>query len=356
MLYKRGKVWWIKIKREGKLVRISTKTSSKELARRIEIKILNELEESTWFSIEARKRTLAEMIQRYEIEYTSRKEYQARDRSIFKHLKSFFGENKLLKDIEKDISSYEDYRIAKGIKSGTISKELGLLRRMFNIAIKKWRWINSNPVSLIEMPKVRNERVRYLREDEYKRLFSAFDNQDIPRWLKPIVTIALNTGLRESNLINLKWSQVNLFSRLITIEGVEMKNDESLGIPLTQEAVETLKDLQKVKQIGDFVFHDNGKRIYPVKLQRAFRKLCRTAAIANFRFHDCRHSFASYLRQRGVDLHTISKLLGHKDTRMTQRYSHLSVENLRNAVSVLDSIAGAQKGAQSVNVETYSMA
>jgi integrase len=125
------------------------------------------------------------------------------------------------------------------------------------------------------------------------------------------------------------------FSRLITIEGTEMKNDKSLGIPLTQEAVETLKDLQRVKQIGDFIFHHNGKRIYPVKLQRAFRKLCRTAGIANFRFHDCRHSFASYLSQRNVDLYTISKLLGHKDTRMTKRYSHLNVDNLREAVSKL---------------------
>ena len=207
---------------------------------------------------------------------------------------------------------------------------------MFNIAIRKWKWAKDNPVNCCEMPRVSDERTRYLSEDEHARLLKALDKETSPRWLKPIVIMALNTGLREGNLLNMRWSWVNLFSRLIAIEGKEMKNDKSIGIPLTQEAMETLKELQRVKQIEDFVFHDSGKCIYPVKLQRAFRKACKIAEIEDFRFHDLRHTFASYLRQSGVDLHTISRLLGHKDIRMTQRYSHLSVENLREAISVLD--------------------
>ena len=225
---------------------------------------------------------------------------------------------------------------------------------MFNLAIKKWRWVKDNPANLIEMPRVKNERIRYLNEGEYRGLSGVIEGKAIPGWLKPIVIIALNTGLRESNLLNLKWSQVNLFSRLIIIEGDEMKNNESISIPLTQEATETLKGLQKVKQIEDFIFHDRGKKIYPVKLQRAFRKACKLAGIRDFRFHDLRHTFASYLRQGGVDLHTISKLLGHKDTRMTQRYSHLLVENLRDAISILDK--GAQKGAHLRYLEVYTKA
>lgn len=79
-----------------------------------------------------------------------------------------------------------------------------------------------------------------------------------------------------------------------------------------------------------------GKGIYPVKLQRTFREVCKAAKITDFRFHDLRHTYASYLRQSGVDLHTISVLLSHKDTRMSAIYAHLSVENLRDAVAVLD--------------------
>jgi integrase len=351
MLYKRGRAWWIKIKWQRKLIRRSTLTSSKELARKIEIKILNELAEGEWFGIKSQKRTLNEMIERYENEYTAEKDYyqNARDKSIFKHLRAYFGEDTQLRDFEKLAGEYESYRHSKGVMPGTILKELGLLKRIFNIAIKKWKWLKDNPVSSIEMPKVKNERVRYLTEDEYNRLFTALDDKTVPMWLKPAVVIALNTGLRESNLLKMKWSWIDLFSRLLIIEGPQMKNKENIGLPLTHEAIETFKEMQKVKHIEDFVFHDNGKRIHPVKLQRVFRNACKVAQIENFHFHDLRHTFASYLRQRGVDLHTISKLLGHKDTRMTQRYAHLSVENLREAISVLD-MKPAQKGAQSPNV------
>ncbi len=288
MLLKRGRVWWIKIKWQGKLIRKSTGTSSKELARKIEIKVLNELAEGEWFGIEARRRTLKEMIEKYDAEYTSRRQYQARDRSIFKHLEAYFGEDTQLQDIERLIGEYESYRYSKGIMPATIVKEMGLLKRMFNVAIKKWKWIKDNPVNSIEMPQVKNERVRYLSEDEYGRLFNALDDKTAPAWLKSIVIIALNTGLRESNLLNMKWSWLNLFSRCLVIEGALMKNKESIGLPLTIEAIETFREMQKVKDIEDFVFHNNGKRIYPVKLQRVFKKACEVAGIENFHFHDLR--------------------------------------------------------------------
>lgn len=250
------------------------------------------------------------------------------------------------------LGDYEFFRKAQNAKPSTITKELGLLRRMFNLAIKKWKWTKENPVSLIELPKVDNARVRYLDSAEYQALFKTLEQNSIPTWLKPIVIIALNTGLRESNLLKLEWSSVNLFSRLIIIEGEQMKNRDSIGLPLTQEAFETFRALQRMKaDTADLVFHDNGQEIYPVKLQRAFKRACKIAGIEDFRFHDLRHTFASYLRQRGIDLHTISKLLGHRDIRMTQRYSHLCVDTLRSAISVLDLKEGAQKGAQSKNFE-----
>jgi integrase len=226
----------------------------------------------------------------------------------------------------------------QGAKPATIVKELGLLRRMYNIARKQWKWKIANPVSDIELPKVRNERVRYLESDEYTRLFTALDESD-KKWLKSFVVIALNTGLRLSNLCDLQRSEVNLFNRMIVISAEKMKNDDYIGIPLTDRAYSELKELLKFPDISGYVFHDNGEKVYPVKVQRAFAKVLKKAKITNFHFHDLRHTFASYLRQRGVNLHTISKLLGHKDTRMTNRYSHLSVDSLRSAISVLDQTA-----------------
>lgn len=111
-----------------------------------------------------------------------------------------------------------------------------------------------------------------------------------------------------------------------------MKNDDYLGISLTERAEATLKELQKVTCLSGFVFHDGGQHLYYVKVKKVLGR----AGVTNFRFHDLRHSFARYLRQRGVDLHTIATLVGHKDLRMTKRYAHLNVESLRNAVAQLD--------------------
>jgi len=196
------------------------------------------------------------------------------------------------------------------------------------------------------MPETKgSERVRYLTENEYYRLLNVLEDKTLPKWLKPIVEVALQTGLRQGNILNLKWSQVNLFSRVITIEAISMKNKKNFRIPLTPKVVDILKEFQKVKQIEGYVFHDNGKRIYPKKLQRAFKKACKLAGIENFTFHDLRHDFASYLVQSGIDLHRISKWLGHSDTRMTEKYAHLDVEHLRDTIPVLEKrgTQGAQK-------------
>lgn len=340
-IYRRGKTYWMSIIVPGKgQIRQSTRTENKKLAEKIYGKMLNDLEEGRWFENQAKKKTLGEMIKRYEKEYTDSKAYysRARDRSIFKNLYAFLGEDTSLQEVESLVGSYESHRKAEGAKPATIVKELGLLRRIFNIACRQWKWRMQNPISEIEMPKGSNERVRYLSESEYISLFEALDKVS-EKWLKPFVAIAIDTGLRLSNVCNLQWSEVNLFNRLIIIASVSMKNSDYIGIPLTERSYQTFRELQKVRaNIADYVFHDKGQRIYPMKAQRAFRKALKAAKIPNFHFHDLRHCYCSYLRQQGVDLHTIASLAGHTDLRMTQRYAHLNVDNLRDAVTKLEKI------------------
>lgn len=320
-------------------IRQSTRTENRKLAEKIYGKMLTDLEEGRWFENQAKKKTLGEMIERYKKEYTDSKAYysKARDKSIFKNLHTFLGEDASLQEVESLIGGYEQHRRAEGAKPATIVKELGLLRRIFNIARKQWKWKMQNPISEIEMPKVSNERVRYLSEFENISLFEALDKVS-EKWLKPFVTIAIDTGLRLSNVCNLQWSEVNLFNRLIIIASVNMKNSDYIGIPLTERSCQTFRELQRIRAISDYVFHDSGQRIYPVKVQRAFRKALKAANIPNFHFHDLRHCYCSYLRQQGVDLHTIAILAGHKDLRMTKRYAHLNVDNLRDAVAKLEKI------------------
>lgn len=335
-LYRRrdSQLYWMTFRVNGRKIYRSTGTSSKKLAEKIHAKTLLEIHENRWFQHQVGKKTLKEMVERYDKGYTSNKAYyqKARDKSIFKHLYAHFGEHCTLEEIEYLIGDYELRRTAKGVKPATVVKELGLLRRMFNIARKQWKWKMPNPVSEIELPKVDNIRIRYLSPEEYQKLFAELDKVK-ETWLKPLVTVALETGLRLSNLCDLTWPEVNMFGRMITIHADKMKNREYIGIPLTETAYNTIRELQKVQSISNRVFHDNGEKLYSRKIQRAFVKTLKAARIEDFHFHDLRHSFASLLVQSGVNIYAVQKLLGHKDGRMTQRYAHLSIENLRSAIS-----------------------
>lgn len=341
----------------GRKIERSLDTHIKRVAEERYARIVSEIIDGAYFNNQIRKRTLKEMIERYRAEYTTERTYycKARDITTFRFLYKFFLRHSTkvrdkhsleelsqlaahitLQDVENEIGSYEQWRRSLGAKPGTILKDLGLLRRMFNVARKQWKWKISNPVAEIELPKVNNSRIRYLNHTEYARLFKSLNDIE-ERWLKPFVITALETGLRLSNLCNLLWSEVNLFTKMIMIDAEKMKNRDNLGIPLTDVAYNTLRELQRVQSIShNYVFHDNGEKLYYVKVQRAFRKALSLASIEDFRFHDLRHSFASKCVQAGIDLYAVQKLLGHKDGRMTQRYAHLSSDYLRAAVAKLN--------------------
>jgi integrase len=199
---------------------------------------------------------------------------------------------------------------------------------------------------------VRNERVRYLSPKEHDALLKELKEAPEP-WLLPAVMLALDTGLRQSNICNLMWSEIDFSRRMILLSADKMKNADYLGVPLTNRLLAMLRSMQdqKVRAFADCVFHDGGERLYPVKLRRAFHRVLRKARIENFRWHDLRHCFCSYLRQRGVDLHTIAALAGHRDLRMTKRYAHLNVDNLRDAVSQLESATILQQSEKSRALE-----
>lgn len=347
-LYRRpdSDIYWMSFTYNNKIYRKSTGTPDMKLAKKILAKVQTQIVEGKWFDIDhSKQNTLQEMTERYEKEYMVHRKYYClkREKSIVKHLYAYFGKTCTLEEIEHTIGGYEQFRKTKGISPATIVKELGLLRIMFNIARKQWRWKVTNPVSDIKLPKVRNERVRYLSEKEHLDLFDALETSE-DKWLQSFITIASETGLRLSNLCDLKWSEVNLFSRMIIINAEAMKNDDYLGVPLTDTAFRILKELQKTPCLSGYVFHDNRAKLYDRKVQRSFKNALAKASIKNFHFHDLRHTFASHLRQNGVDLHTISKLLGHKDLRMTKRYAHLNVDSLRSAISKINFTFSSRSG------------
>lgn len=337
-LYRRrdSHFYWMTFKVNRRRVYESTETTNKKLAERIYAKRVTEIVEGRWFEKKKSESvTMTELIDRYmkEVSPNLSDSTHLRNEQMVKNLKAFLGHHLLQNVTPSVISQYKARKLTEGYRKETILRELGLLRRIFNIAIQEWEICNENPVCKVlkTLGKIDNRRVRYLTPEELQKLVMA-----LPIWLRPIVTIARHTGLRRGNLLGLTWQEVDLNRRVIIIN--KTKNGEPIGIPLTETAIKTFAELQKVRYLySPYIFcNKEGNPYSPCQVSIAFKRACKRAKIENLRFHDLRHDFASTLVQSGVDIYTVKELLGHKDLRMTVRYSHLSPENLRNAIRVLD--------------------
>lgn len=229
------------------------------------------------------------------------------------------------------ISRYKVLRKDECAAPASINKELFMLSKAFNLTVKEWEWLKENPVSKVPKEKVYNERDRWLTKDEEKKVL-----ENSPEWLRDIISFALNTGLRQDELLSLEWNRVNISRRTILVQ--KTKNGKPKTIPLNEIALNVINRRLKVKSIkNDFVFFSkNGKKIYGSNLRRAFYLVTKKSGIKDFRFHDLRHTFATRLAQAGIDLYKISKLIGHKDIKMTQRYSHHCPDSLLDGVEILE--------------------
>jgi integrase len=152
--------------------------------------------------------------------------------------------------------------------------------------------------------------------------------------LQPMVLSALNTGCRRGELFNLKWSDLDFTSRMLTVIGKTAKSLQTRHIPLNDEAFHTIQTWYQQRKNSDLVFPGaDGERMDNIK--KSWQRLMKDSKIEHFRFHDCRHDFASKLVMAGVDLNTVRELLGHSDIKMTLRYAHLAPQKLAAAVAMI---------------------
>jgi integrase len=178
----------------------------------------------------------------------------------------------------------------------------------------------------VKLYKENNERVRFLTQKESTKLISCCAEH-----LKPIVIFALNTGLRRGEIFDLKWQNVDLSNRIVSV--VDTKNGDTRRIPMN-DVVHKLLSKLKSNITSAYVF-PNAKGGRYTSLKRSFSTALKLAGIEDFTFHDLRHSFASNLIMAGADLVTVKELLGHRSLRMTSRYLHLSQSHKLNAVQKL---------------------
>ena len=251
--------------------------------------------------------------------------YKSKINSIY----DFFGKSKNVIEIKKsDVEEYRRKLLDDGLSNSTVNKYICVLRKSFNLAIQD-DLIAKNPCGGVKKLKENNELLRYLSKDEEKLLF-----EQLAEHLKPIVICALQTGLRRSNILNLRWEQLDFDFRFIEIEKQENKGHKSIKIPMSDKLYETFKEIG-IKNTGYVFLNPETNKPYNT-IRKGFLEACNRAGIKNFRFHDLRHTVATRLVSAGVDIKTIQEILAHSSITTTQRYLHTKTESKINAIKLLN--------------------
>lgn len=276
---------------------------------------------------------------------------------------SLFGK-KLLDEITPVlIDHWRTQRLKGNVSTETVNRDIATLKAALSKAVL-WGFVDAHPLEKLKLLKVdRAVKIRYLstseeqqlreaaikREEKIKKqrasanhwreargyeLLAEFNQNNFADHLFPMILLSINTGMRQGELFNLAWQNVDLENGMLTIEGAYAKSGRTRHIPLNKEALLTLKTWREQTEHSELVFtNKEGVRFDNVK--KSWAGLLKAANIKNFRWHDLRHHFASRLVMAGVDLNTVRELLGHSEIAMTLRYAHLAPEHKKKAVELL---------------------
>ena len=241
--------------------------------------------------------------------------------------KRFFGNSYLHEISALDIESFKAGRLKEGVSKSRVNRNLDVLKKMLSLAVD-WGHLQESPARKVKRFPGDNLKERILGEDEKRRLLEACAPH-----LRPIVITGLCTAMRKAEILSLKWGQVDLGKNTIRVE--RTKSGKPRIIPINSVLLDELSRLRQAHGKSEYVFLDpaNAKPMKDVKT--AFKAACRRAEIKGVRFHDLRHSAASKMVEAGIDIVTVSKILGHADIKMTMRYAHPTPENMRRAVETL---------------------
>jgi integrase len=322
MLFKRknNTNWYYKFTIKGKTVYRSTGTNDKEKAQQIADKVKAQSWDRIILGVKPRY-FWEDAVIRY-LEQTDKKTIDD-DKSILRWLRPYL-DGLHLDEISKDtVEKVMLQKLNTGVSKTRVNRTTTVINTILNKACKEWDWIDTVPhIRKYKEPSVR---VRWLTKDEASRLVA-----ELPPHLEAMVRFSLLTGLRESNVTLLEWNQIDMQRHVAWIHPDQAKAGKAIGIPLNNEAIEVLKNQIGKHSIRVFIF--NGQ---PVKKAgtRAFKNALSKAGIENFRWHDLRHTWASWHVQNGTPLHVLKELGGWASYEMVQRYAHLAPEHLAKYAS-----------------------
>jgi integrase len=218
----------------------------------------------------------------------------------------------------------------KSRQPATVVRYLAALSHVLTVATDDWGWLPDNPVRKVRKPRQPRGRLRFLSDNEREALLAACRLSTSPA-LYPAVVLALTTGMRRGEILGLRWSDVNLADASLRLDTT--KNGERRIVPLVGHALEVIRALRATApQDAEFVFA-GVKSGRPRDIATPWSTAVRRAGLVDFRFHDLRHTTASYLAMRGASLLEVGAVLGHKSAQMTKRYAHLSADHTRRVLS-----------------------
>ena len=295
----------------------------------------SKMKEGKYFSeIKAKKYTVSQIIQRYKdnilVHKPSIKDDWTQQLNWWeKHIGQYALADvtpSLLSEL-RDLLSHETNSRGKIRSNATVNRYMTTMQCVFSEAVKEWELLEQNPFFRVKKLKEPQGRVRFLKEDEKVSLLKECQKASNP-YLYPAVIVGLSTGARKMEILNLKWENVDLEGGRAILENT--KNGERRGINILGEVNKLIRHLYDIRNPNSpYVFASKDGK-HPFDITRSWKKAIKNAGIQNFRFHDLRHTTASYLAMQGKSIGELADVLGHKTLQMVKRYAHLSDEHKKS--------------------------
>jgi len=315
--------WWIKLSHEGRAIQQSTGTSDRAKAQEYHDKLKVSLWDQSRLGIKPRH-GWNEAVVRYLAE-TTYKASQTSDKTHLRWLDKFLN-GRMLDEINREmLDNILAARMAEKVKNSSVNRVNEVIRAVLRKAWNEWEWIDRVPrIRMLPEP---NRRVRWITQEEAQRLIAV-----LPNHLVPVVKFSLETGLRRANVTGLQWSQIDLPRRTAWIHPDQAKARKAIAVPLSAAAVIVIRE--QIGKHSTHVFTYHGNPIAQLNT-KAWRKALVKVGIENFRWHDLRHTWASWHVQAGTPLHVLQELGGWECVEMVRKYAHLSSEHLTEYVDRL---------------------
>lgn len=325
-LYKRNTTWWVSFTHKGKRIQRSTGTSNKLAAEEFHDRFKAEL----WSITKLANKPVyswRDAVLRWLKENSTKRSIET-DKVHFRWLDSHLSQYQLHEISNDVIERIALKKETEGVTLTTVNRVMEIVRALLTKAHKEWEWIDKVPV--VRMRHVENSRIRWLNVDEANRLL-----HELPPHLRDMAAFTLATGLRASNVRELAWRDVDMLRQHAWVHPDQAKTKKAIPVPLNADAIAILSARQNMHEKFVFTYQNR-----PVKKcnTRAWYNAVKRAGLEDFRWHDLRHTWASWHVQNGTSLQELQQLGGWSSFEMVLRYAHLSGELLRSAANRINAL------------------